>query len=75
MPATPPPETRSAATPPPSDPGNGSPATRVAAPFVHWEERRQQGPPVRAEELCRDCPELLDQLRQHLRLLDEGDPP
>jgi formylglycine-generating enzyme required for sulfatase activity len=62
------------ATPPPSSPSTESAPARVVALLVHWEERRRQGQPVAAEELCRDCPELLDQLRQHLRLLDALDP-
>src|SRR5215831_23628 len=46
--------------------------------LLQWEELREQGRPVSAEELCRDCPELLDEVRRRLRFLDavrpEGEP-
>src|SRR5262249_56418266 len=46
--------------------------------LLQWEELREQGWLVSAEELCRDCPELLDEVRRRLRFLDgvrpEGEP-
>jgi predicted Ser/Thr protein kinase len=36
---------------------------------VQWEELRAAGRTVSAEELCRDRPELLDRLREHLETL------
>src|SRR5262249_38710031 len=46
--------------------------------LLRWEEFREQGRLVSAEELCRDCPELLDEVRRRLRFLDavrpEGEP-
>jgi serine/threonine protein kinase len=38
--------------------------------LLRWEELRQQGRGISAEELCRDCPELLDQLRREIRVLE-----
>jgi serine/threonine protein kinase len=38
--------------------------------LVHWQERRRQGRPASAEELCADCPELIDELRQQIRALE-----
>ncbi len=35
--------------------------------LLRWEELQQQGRPVTAEELCRDCPELLGELRRRIR--------
>jgi serine/threonine protein kinase len=45
-----------------------------------WEENRAQGRDIPAEKLCRDCPELLPQIRRKLRALRgmgwlEGAPP
>src|SRR5262245_39204490 len=34
-----------------------------------WEERQEQGQPASPEELCRDCPELLDELRRRIQAL------
>ena len=46
--------------------------------LLQWEELREQGRLVSAEELCRDCPELLDEVRRRLRFLGavrpEGEP-
>jgi formylglycine-generating enzyme required for sulfatase activity len=47
---------------------------RLGALLFLWDERRRQGQPVSAEELCRDCPELLDWLRQQMRLLGSLSP-
>jgi hypothetical protein len=43
---------------------------RLTDLLLQWEELREQGRPVSAEELCRDCPELLDEVRRRLRFLD-----
>src|SRR5262245_57872303 len=37
--------------------------------LLRWEELRDQGQTVTPEELCRDCPELLDELRRRVRVL------
>lgn len=34
-----------------------------------WEERQEQGVPITAEELCRNCPDLLGEVRWHIRAL------
>jgi serine/threonine protein kinase len=50
-----------------------SQAEEVAELLLHWEELAEQGQHVSAEELCRDCPELLDEVRgkmQALRAMD-----
>jgi WD40 repeat protein/predicted Ser/Thr protein kinase len=41
--------------------------------LLRWEEARQQGLPVTAEELCRDCPELLEPLRRQIHALQAVD--
>jgi WD40 repeat protein len=38
---------------------------------VRWEERHQAGEPVSAEELCANCPELLEPLRRQIEALRE----
>ncbi len=46
----------------------------AAAPFedrlidllIQWEESRRQGPDLRAEDLCSDCPELVEELRHRI---------
>lgn len=48
----------------------------MSRPQVHdllkrWKELRDRGKPISSEELCRDCPELLPEVR---RLLDEHVP-
>ena len=42
---------------------------RVADLLLRWEELSERGEPVTPEELCRDCPELLDELRRRVRAL------
>ncbi|HLW65589.1 MAG TPA: serine/threonine-protein kinase, partial [Gemmataceae bacterium] len=34
--------------------------------LIDWELQRQKGTPVTPEELCRDCPELLDTLKERI---------
>ncbi len=47
--------------------------TRLTDLLVRWEELREQGHSPTPEELCRDCPELLDPLRAQLRRLGQLD--
>ena len=44
--------------------------------LLHWQERRRQGDAALAEELCRDCPELLPELARRIANLepDQVDP-
>ncbi len=35
-----------------------------------WEERQEQGVPITPEELCRNCPDLLNEVRWHIRALE-----
>jgi WD40 repeat protein len=41
---------------------------------VRWEDQRKEGRPVSVEELCRDCPELLEPLRQQIQALEAINP-
>jgi WD40 repeat protein len=52
---------------------NMSSDTRLSDLLVHWEELRDRGQAVSAEELCRDCPELLATLRQQIQVLQAMD--
>src|SRR5262245_17715799 len=45
--------------------------TRLAELLLRMEELRQAGQSPTAEELCRDCPELLEPLKRHIELLAE----
>jgi hypothetical protein len=38
--------------------------SRVLELLQEWEERHEAGQPVTPEELCRDCPEQLEAVRQ-----------
>jgi serine/threonine-protein kinase len=40
--------------------------SRLPELLLRWEELRQQDHPVTPEELCQDCPELLDSLRKQI---------
>src|SRR5262245_8464680 len=44
---------------------------RILNLLSRWEECQQQGQPCLPEELCRDCPELLEEFRRHLQALQE----
>jgi tetratricopeptide (TPR) repeat protein/predicted Ser/Thr protein kinase len=44
---------------------------RVADLLSLYEAARKGGQPPSAEDLCRDCPDLLDELKQHIRHLEE----
>ena len=43
--------------------------TRVNELLDHWEEARENRQELTAEELCRDCPELLDKVRRQIEAL------
>jgi serine/threonine-protein kinase len=47
---------------------------RLSELLLIWEESREQGRPVGAEELCQDCPELLPTLQQQIRALEALNP-
>ena len=47
---------------------------RVEDLLLRWEELSERGESVTPEELCRDCPELLDELRRRVRALQALDP-
>ncbi|HYT90203.1 MAG TPA: serine/threonine protein kinase, partial [Gemmataceae bacterium] len=38
--------------------------------LLRWEEQREQGRDVSPEELCRDCPHLLEEVRREIRGLE-----
>ena len=42
--------------------------------LVEWEKRKAAGNPATPEELCRDCPELVDELRRHVEQIAGLDP-
>ena len=44
---------------------------RLGDLLLRWERNLRKGTQVTPEELCRDCPELLDSLRERLAALDE----
>ncbi len=37
--------------------------------LCEWEERKERGVPITPEELCQQCPELLGEVRWHIRAL------
>jgi serine/threonine protein kinase/tetratricopeptide (TPR) repeat protein len=43
---------------------------RIDSLVVRYEELRERGTPLSAEELCADCPQLLAELKQQLRVLE-----
>ncbi len=43
--------------------------TRLDDLLVRWEERYQEGEVLSPEELCRDCPELLEEVRRQIEKL------
>jgi WD40 repeat protein len=47
---------------------------QVSDLLLDWEERHEQGSPISAEELCRDCPHLLDELRRKIAALQAMNP-
>src|SRR5262245_51244667 len=42
---------------------------RLGDLLLRWEELQEQGQTVSAEELCQDCPSLLEPLRQQIQAL------
>ena len=46
---------------------------RLGDLLLRWERNLRKGTKVTPEELCRDCPELLDSLRERLAALDEAE--
>src|SRR5215472_11850631 len=50
------------------------PSDRVEDLLLRWEELSERGESVTPEELCRDCPELLDELRRRVRALQALNP-
>src|SRR5262245_42931024 len=51
-----------------------SPETRLDDLLHRWEDARQRGQPLSPDELCRDCPELLEPLRRAIAELGHLDP-
>jgi WD40 repeat protein len=47
--------------------------TRLDDLLRRWEEHQRRGQPITAEELCRDCPELLEPFRRGLAALQKVD--
>lgn len=45
---------------------------KTADILLTWEESRERGTAVSVEELCRNCPELLDVVRERTRLLESA---
>lgn len=46
---------------------------RIDPLLSHWERAREQGIPPSAEELCKDCPELLEEVRRRIAALSAMD--
>ena len=42
--------------------------------LFRWEEARKRGETLTVEHLCRDCPELADELRRHVQALCDFEP-
>jgi serine/threonine protein kinase len=49
------------------------PEDRLEELLDQWEDSREKGTPVSPEELCRDAPELLDELKRRVKNLDAFD--
>src|SRR2546421_10938389 len=47
-----------------------STSTRLSELLLRWQELRRQGQTLAAEELCADCPQLADDLRQQIQALE-----
>jgi WD40 repeat protein/serine/threonine protein kinase/tetratricopeptide (TPR) repeat protein len=58
--------TRTDATPGPPD---GAAERAVDSLLVRWEELRERGQEISPEDLCRDCPEHLDEVRRRVGVL------
>ena len=46
---------------------------RVEELLLRWEEQRRNGKPVSVDTLCRDCPELRDELLAQIAALEKMD--
>src|ERR1700722_16183477 len=46
---------------------------RLEELLLRWEEQRRNGNPVSVDTLCRDCPELRDELRAQIAALEKMD--
>src|SRR5438034_5555985 len=44
-------------------------ADRISDLLLRWDDLREQGQDVAAEELCRDCPELTVEVRRRIEAL------
>jgi eukaryotic-like serine/threonine-protein kinase len=47
---------------------------RLSELVLRWEELRQRGQDIYVEDLCSDCPELLEDLKQRIEVLEALDP-
>jgi hypothetical protein len=47
--------------------------SRLEELLLHWEECRDRGRPVAAEDLCRACPELMPELQRRIQALQAMD--
>ncbi len=47
-----------------------SAAGPVSELLLRWEELRERGQPVSAEELCRGSPQLVDEVRRRIAALE-----
>src|SRR5437879_213484 len=47
--------------------GHLVPSDRIAELMLRWEDARQNGRPLSADELCRDSPDLVDELRRRMQ--------
>ncbi len=45
------------------------PDDRIQELLERWDALRHQGEPLSAEELCEDCPELVDEVRRRIEAL------
>lgn len=43
---------------------------QLADLMLQWEDRRNAGLAVSADELCRDCPELVEEVRQRIEIIE-----
>src|SRR5437870_4924653 len=46
---------------------------RISQLLAHWEERRAQHQTLSAEELCADCPDLMEEVQRRIRALRDMD--
>ncbi|MGO9914470.1 MAG: protein kinase domain-containing protein [Isosphaeraceae bacterium] len=47
--------------------------SRIESVLARWHELKEQGIPVSFEELCGGCPELVDELRRKIAMLEQFD--